>query len=100
MAPAAPELANQVDDLLGQAAADADGSTAAEVAGLVGAGRRGPRNAWDSPLLLIGGGSLVGLMFLGAVLLWVMRRQTGDQAFELAEEGYKSGSYGPGHRAI
>ena len=54
---------------------------------------RGPRNVWDSPLLLIGGGSLIGLLLLGAVLLFVMRRQTGDQAFDIAEEAYKSGAY-------
>jgi outer membrane protein assembly factor BamB len=92
VAPAAPELADQVDDLLGHAAADADGASAAE--------RRqkrramaGPRNSWDSPLLLLGGGTLVGMLLLGAVLLWVMKRQTGDQSFELAEEAYKSGSF-------
>ena len=92
----APELANQVDDLLGGGAGSEGLVAAAE-------GRRdrrsrapvGPRNVWDSPLLLIGGGSLIGLILLGAVLLFVMRRQTGDQAFDIGEQAYKAGSFGP-----
>ncbi len=90
------ELANQVDDLLGGGAGSEGLVAAAE-------GRRdrrsrapvGPRNVWDSPLLLIGGGSLIGLILLGAVLLFVMRRQTGDQAFDIGEQAYKAGSFGP-----
>ena len=54
---------------------------------------RQPRNAWDSPLLLIGGGTLIGLLLLGAVLLYVMKRQTGDQALEQAEQDYKAGAF-------
>ncbi len=93
VAPAAPELANQVDDLL-----DAEGNTAAAAASERRQRARtaipsGPRNVWDSPLLLIGGGSLLLLIIIGAVLLFVMRRQTGDQALQIAEEAYKSGSF-------
>lgn len=93
VAPAAPELANQVDDLLGGGKGSESLVAAAEGRRNRAPVPRGPRNVWDSPLLLIGGGSLIGLLILGAVLLFVTRRQTGDQAFDVAEEAYKSGSY-------
>jgi outer membrane protein assembly factor BamB len=88
VAPAAPELANQVDDLLGTAAfGKADRGRRGQAA------RPGARNAWDSPLMLIGGGSLLLMLIVGAALLWLMRRQTGDQALEMAEQDYKSASF-------
>ncbi len=86
-------MANQVDDLLGGGAGSETLVAAAEGRRKRAPIPRGQRNVWDSPLLLIGGGSLIGLVLLGAVLFFVTRRQTGDQAFDIAEEAYKSGSY-------
>jgi outer membrane protein assembly factor BamB len=53
----------------------------------------GKSNVWDSPLLLFGGGSLLGLIILGGVLYWAIGRQTGDEALRLAEADYQAGSY-------
>ena len=43
--------------------------------------------------MLIGGGSLLLMLIVGAALLWLMKRQTGDQALEMAEQDYKSASF-------
>ena len=51
------------------------------------------KNVWDSPLLLIGGGVLLLLVFAGAFLLWSLRRETGDEALQLAEADFRAGSY-------
>ncbi len=57
-----------------------------------GAPRR-RENVWESPVLLISGGVLVGLLILGAVLLWTLGRQSGDEALAAANEEYRAGSY-------
>jgi len=54
---------------------------------------RQQRNIWDSPLLLIGGGSLIALIILGGGLYWALHRGSADQAFVAAEQDYQSGSY-------
>lgn len=51
------------------------------------------RPTWESPLILIGGGSLLLVGVIVVVLLFVVGRQTGDEAFRLAEEDYQNGSY-------
>lgn len=66
--------------------------------GLFGLGGRGRRrrkrdNVWDSPLLLIGGGTLLFLVILGGVLYWSLHRQTGDETLKVAEDFYRAGSY-------
>ncbi|MEE8450643.1 MAG: PQQ-binding-like beta-propeller repeat protein, partial [Thermoguttaceae bacterium] len=50
-------------------------------------------NVWDSPLLLVGGGALLGLVILGGVLAWSLTRQTGDEAFSQAKGDYDVGNY-------
>ena len=49
---------------------------------------------WDSPLLLVGGGALLLLVFLGTFLFFYLKRETADFAFKLAETDYQNGSYG------
>lgn len=55
--------------------------------------RRRLHKTWDSPLLLIGGGVLLVLVILGAVFLWAVGRQTGDEALAAAHEEYRNGAY-------
>ncbi len=50
-------------------------------------------NVWDSPLLLVGGGTLLAMVILGAVLIWALRGQTADQALGQAHEDYRAGKY-------
>lgn len=54
---------------------------------------RQERNIWDSPLLLIGGGSLLALVILGGGLYWALRKGNSDEAFKAAEADYSAGSY-------
>ncbi len=62
--------------------------------GLGGRKRRRRRdNVWDSPLLLIGGGTLLFLVIVGAILAWALNRRTGDDTLEAADEFYRAGSY-------
>ncbi len=51
------------------------------------------RPQWDSPLMLVGGGALLLMVVVVGALWFVVGRQTGDEAFRLAEEDYQSGSY-------
>ncbi|MDZ7618973.1 MAG: PQQ-binding-like beta-propeller repeat protein, partial [Patescibacteria group bacterium] len=60
--------------------------------GRAGAPRR-RESVWESPILLISGGLLVGLLILGTVLLWTLGRQSGDEALTAANEEYRAGSY-------
>lgn len=53
--------------------------------------RRGPR--WDSPLMLLGGGALLGLVILGTFLVLAVNRETGEQLLESAESAYREGAY-------
>jgi len=50
-------------------------------------------NVWDSPLMLVGGGTLLVLLILVTVLIWSVSRQSGEQAFRQADEDYSAGSY-------
>src|SRR6266480_4354522 len=56
--------------------------------GMPGMGKKQkpPANPWDNKLILIGGGSLVLLIFIGVVLAFSLNRRTGDEAFQAAEE--------------
>lgn len=51
------------------------------------------KKSWDSPLILIGGGSLVFLLLAGALIWFLLNWQSGDQKLELARDAMKSGAY-------
>lgn len=51
------------------------------------------RNVWDSPLLLLGGGALLLLVFVGVIVLFSLNRRSGDEVLAEAEADYRAGSY-------
>ncbi|MCO6044705.1 PQQ-binding-like beta-propeller repeat protein [Aeoliella sp. ICT_H6.2] len=51
-------------------------------------------NEWDSPLLLIGGGSLVLLVVVGLLIWFIMFAENADNLLSTARSEMKSGSYG------
>ncbi|MCA9170988.1 MAG: PQQ-binding-like beta-propeller repeat protein, partial [Planctomycetales bacterium] len=51
-------------------------------------------NRWDSPLMLVGGGSLIVLSLVGFALYLYLSRGTGDDAFNQANENYRQQAYG------
>jgi len=55
--------------------------------------KRAAGGSWDSPFLLIGGGTLLGLCILGVVLFFVLGRESGDKAFKQAEDDYNAGAH-------
>ncbi len=57
------------------------------------AGARRQESVWESPVLLLSGGALLGLLVLGAVLLWALGRQSGDDVLAAANDEYRAGSY-------
>jgi outer membrane protein assembly factor BamB len=52
-----------------------------------------PKNVWDSPLLLIGGGALGVILILFAVLFYALTRGTAADVFNQAEDEYRGGAY-------
>lgn len=50
-------------------------------------------NVWDSPLLLIGGGSLLALIIAGIVLASRISGASAEDTLKAAEEDYQNGSY-------
>jgi outer membrane protein assembly factor BamB/tetratricopeptide (TPR) repeat protein len=50
-------------------------------------------NVWDSPLLLVGGGTLLVLLILGGALFLALNRESGDKMLDPANEDYDNGSY-------
>jgi outer membrane protein assembly factor BamB len=57
--------------------------------------KRGKRNVWDSPLILVGGGVLGVLLIAFMALLYALTRGTAADAFAKTDEEYKRGNYGP-----
>ncbi len=51
------------------------------------------KSPWESPLFLLGGGSLILLVFVGIVLLWSLNRRTGDELLADADADFHAGSY-------
>jgi outer membrane protein assembly factor BamB len=51
------------------------------------------KSGWDSPLILIGGGSLAALTLLGALIWWLMNWESGDQMLTTARAARDSGNY-------
>lgn len=49
---------------------------------------------WDSPLIIVGGGVLLLLVLVGAVLTFVLTRGSGDELYAAAEQDYLNGAYG------
>lgn len=57
-------------------------------------GVKKPRGSvWDSQLLILGGGALLLLVVIGVGIVWSMLRVSGEDAFQLAQDDYDSGSY-------
>lgn len=56
--------------------------------------RRPTKNIWDSPLMLIGGGSLAVILVLFALLFYALTRGSAAELFSKGEEEYRSGNYG------
>ncbi|NUQ61329.1 MAG: PQQ-binding-like beta-propeller repeat protein [Pirellulales bacterium] len=50
-------------------------------------------NVWDSPLLLIGGGTLLLLSIVAGVLIWAISRQSAEELLKIADDSYSAGSY-------
>lgn len=50
-------------------------------------------SVWDSQLLILGGGGLLLLVLIAVGIVWSMLRVSGEDAFEFAENDYKSGAY-------
>ena len=48
---------------------------------------------WGSPLMLVGGGTLLVLVILGGALAWSLMRSSGDEMLQLANDDYRAGSY-------
>ena len=55
-------------------------------------GRR-KKNEWDSPLLLIGGGSLIALLVGGLFIAYLLNREDADKILEQAATYFDGGSY-------
>src|SRR6185312_3459578 len=94
----APAQAAPVQDLFVEPALVQDGSWSNDEEAFAQDDRqmravRHERNIWDSPLLLIGGGSLLAMLLTGGALYWALNRGSADQSYELADQDYKAGSY-------
>ncbi len=48
---------------------------------------------WESPLILLGGGTLIVLLLMGTVLFVFLTRGSGDKMFQEAETTYREQSY-------
>jgi outer membrane protein assembly factor BamB len=68
-------------------------SSDADGAAPFGAPRKARKNIWDSPLLLIGGGTLGLVIVAFALLYYALTRGTAKDLLAKADEEYKSGSY-------
>jgi outer membrane protein assembly factor BamB len=62
-------------------------------AGGKGRKKKAGGNVWDSPLLLIVGGSILALAIVGVVLLWRINQGNADEAMRLAEDEYGRAAY-------
>lgn len=93
--PAAPSAASQLDDLF----AEVVGSQTPVLAAPRLSGRRWfrPRQGWDSPLMLLGGGGLLLLAIASVAMYWLLSQRTTGQLFDQAEQEYAAGAY---HQAI
>lgn len=55
--------------------------------------KSGNRASWDSPLLLVTGGTVLLLLIVGGFLYWRVGRLSGDDAFKQAKDLWAAGSY-------
>jgi outer membrane protein assembly factor BamB len=55
---------------------------------------RATKSVWDSPLMLIGGGSLGIILVLFALLFYALTRGSAAELFSKGEEEYRAGNYG------
>lgn len=79
--------------LLGEAPAGSAGDPADGRAKRMRLGGSRKKNAWDSPLMLVGGGALLLLILAGAALLWANYRRGSEARLALANDSYRSGAY-------
>lgn len=52
------------------------------------------RNVWDSPLILVGGGTLGVIVVLFAFMFYALTRGSAAELFSKGEEEYRAGNYG------
>src|SRR5262249_10158556 len=55
--------------------------------------QRTAKNVWDSPLMLIGSGTLGVILVIFAILFYALTRGSAAELFTKAEEEYRGGSY-------
>lgn len=90
----------EMDEFAAAAPSSTVGRKKSGLAGLLGrfgGSSSGPKkfraNRWDSPLMLVGGGALILLIFAGLGLYFFLTRGTGDDAFSAATEQYRAQAY-------
>lgn len=89
-----PTSRGLLDDLLDDpsVASQLTAPSATPLLGATGANKR-VAGKWDSPLMLIGGGSLLLMLIVGVVLWFTLSRQSGDEILKQAEDDYRAGAY-------
>lgn len=65
----------------------------ARVFGGGGAKQKPRSHGWESPLILVGGGTLLLLTIVGTTLALVLLRSSGEELFKAAEADYSNGLY-------
>jgi outer membrane protein assembly factor BamB/TolA-binding protein len=55
--------------------------------------KRGRKNEFDTPLLLLGGGGLIVLILAGTIIGWLLLREDADAILRDASQFYDGGSY-------
>ncbi len=55
--------------------------------------KKAKKNEFDSPLILIGGGSLALLLLIGGAIIFYLTRESGDALLAKATESFQQGSY-------
>ncbi len=94
--PGGPSPPALLDDLESLHSADAElgpGEMETSASPAVWVPPRGRRNVWESPLFLLGGGSLILLLVIAGGLYWAIGRESADQLLQSAQGDYNNGAY-------